>query len=157
MYCSQCHCDAWLLRCLDCHEDQDTRHVTALTSLHRSKVGSISAAEAVKSLQQPVLVKADPGGQRDQQHRGELIFSSTLHPNGGGHSWSWYLCDHCVLLKANKDVAGQTRGWGWVRTRGMSARGCGCVPPPLFSRLPPSPTQVSSSTALISGYRESEI
>ena len=27
---------------------------------HRSKVGSISAAEAVKSLQQPVRVKSDP-------------------------------------------------------------------------------------------------
>ena len=29
-------------------------------SSHRSKVGSISAAEAVKSLQQPVLVKTEP-------------------------------------------------------------------------------------------------
>ena len=69
--CSQC--DALLLRCLDCHED--TQHVTTLSSLHRSKVGSISAAEAVKSLQQPVLVKADP-----EHTRGGLIFSRTLHP-----------------------------------------------------------------------------
>lgn len=41
--------------------------VTNISSLHglhglqhRSKVGSISAAEAVKSLQQPVRVKSDP-------------------------------------------------------------------------------------------------
>ena len=47
---------------------------TTISSLHRSKVGSISAAEAVKSLQQPVLLKADP-----LRSRGGLIFSRTLH------------------------------------------------------------------------------
>ena len=42
--------------CLDC--------VTSSSiSLHRSKVGSICAAEAVKSLQQPVLVREEPAGQ----------------------------------------------------------------------------------------------
>ena len=69
-----------VMRCLDCHEDQDTQHVNTISSLHRSKVGSISAAEAVKSLQQPVLVKADPLGLRGtEQRRGGLIFSRTLH------------------------------------------------------------------------------
>ena len=40
-------------------------------SLHRSKVGSICAAEAVKSLQQPVLVKEELAGQLSQGSGGE--------------------------------------------------------------------------------------
>ena len=42
----------------------EATNICSLHSLHglqhRSKVGSISAAEAVKSLQQPVRVKSDP-------------------------------------------------------------------------------------------------
>ena len=146
MYCSLsiCKCDVLLLRCLDCHEDQDTQHVTTISSLHRSKVGSISAAEAVKSLQQPVLLKADP-----LRSRGGLIFSRTLHSYPRLHSHqSWYLCDR-VLLKANKDVAtGQTQGW--VRTRGRSPRDQDySAPPPPCCLPPPSRTQVSINSQAI--------
>ena len=45
---------------LECDTDQVVSSLTNVHSQYRSKVGSISAAEAVKSLQQPVLVKAEP-------------------------------------------------------------------------------------------------
>ena len=134
MYCSLsiCKFDVLWLRCLDCHEDQDTQHVTTISSLHRSKVGSISAAEAVKSLQQPVLLKADP-----LRSRGGLIFSRTLHSYPRLHSHqSWYLCDRVYWR--------QTRMWPLDKHRAGSGPGGGhqetkttLLPRPPAASLPP--------------------
>ena len=45
---------------VECDTDQVVSSLTNVHSQYRSKVGSISAAEAVKSLQQPILVKTEP-------------------------------------------------------------------------------------------------
>ena len=125
-----------VMRCLDCHEDQDTQHVNTISSLHRSKVGSISAAEAVKSLQQPVLVKADPLGHRGtEQRRGGLIFSRTLHSYPRLQPpklvFMWSLC----LIEGKQGCGHWTNtglGQGEVTKRPRLL----CSPAPL---LPPSP------------------
>ena len=53
--------------CLDCV-------ASSSISLHRSKVGSICAAEAVKSLQQPVLLREQPVSQPAHESGGEALF-----------------------------------------------------------------------------------
>ena len=83
--------------CLDC--------VTSSSiSLHRSKVGSICAAEAVKSLQQPVLVREEPAGQTGGETDSLLVIKLRFYffPADERHCsvWSSSASPHSLRLSS---------------------------------------------------------